>query len=370
MSPRTLLSSALLMITVLAACADRGRIDLLQVAAPPGTVQTLLVATNRAADTATGAPGAGRSSTLRYGQFDISIPPQHQRGAILVAPTAARFDPHRHFAIANATSMDPGTFRQAITRELSTTPASEREVIVFVHGFNTSFVQGLYRTAQLSNDLSLPGVMVHFSWPSVGQPLAYATDRDSVLHARDSLEATLNQISAAGARRIVVIGHSMGAQLVMETLRQLAIGRAPALDRVSAVILVSPDIDTEVFVSQAERIGELPQPFLVISSQRDRVLQLSARLSGQRDRLGNVADPGELRGLGVTLIDVSAFSTGSGHFTAGDSPALLALIDQLGAINSALGSDGAGNLELIPATVLTIRNTTQIILRPFGGDLR
>jgi len=357
----------LLLASGLSACTSGARIDLLDPAAAPGAVQSILVATNRAHDPVTGAPGGGRSTALRYAEVGVAIPPDRQPGEIPLARSQSTFDPRLHFALAGVRQMDAAGFRATLADRLAALPPREREVMVIVHGYNTGFADGVYRSAQLDHDLNLPGVVVHFSWPSAAMPLAYANDRDSALFARDALEGMLGQITQAGARRVVLVGHSMGAHLVMETLRQLAIGTSPVMDRLDAVVLVSPDIDTDVFVAQARRVGSLPQPFFVVTSQRDQILRLSARLSGHEDRLGTLSDPARIDGLGVTLVDVSAFSTGTGHFTLGDSPALVTMMNQLGAVDAALGADRAGQLDLLPATVLGLRNTTQVILRPFGA---
>jgi esterase/lipase superfamily enzyme len=61
----------------------------------------------------------------------------------------------------------------------------------------------------------------------------------------------------------------------METLRQIAIdGRSGLLGRIGTVVLILPDPDVDVFRAQALRIGALPQPFLIVTSPRDRVLAL------------------------------------------------------------------------------------------------
>ena len=69
--------------------------------------------------------------------------------------------------------------------------------------------------AQMAHDLQLPGAVVHYSWPSAAEPLGYAHDRDSALFARDGLEQLMQEITAAGARRIIIVSHSMGSALTM-----------------------------------------------------------------------------------------------------------------------------------------------------------
>jgi len=71
----------------------------------------------------------------------------------------------------------------------------------------------------------------------------------------------------------------------------------------------------------------------------------------------------ELGDLKVTLVDVGAFNTGEGHFNLGNSPALIALMNKAGAAEALVASDGA-MAGLLPMVVLSVRNVTQVILRP------
>ncbi|WP_162300888.1 alpha/beta hydrolase [Alkalilacustris brevis] len=317
------------------------------------------VSTSRALDE-TGF-GAGRSEELRFGRFDISIPPQRDPGSINWPPRSRQADPARDFLVANARLYpDPRAFRHALAPAL----ARERgESIVYVHGFNTGFAKGLYRIAQLTADLDLPGVEIHYSWPSAARPLGYVHDRDSALYARDGLEALLDNLAAAGSGKIMLVAHSMGSLLAMETLRQMAIRDNPTLRNLAGVVLLSPDIDVDLFHAQAREIEDLPQPFILFTSHRDRALSLSARLTGRPDRLGNIGSVAEIADLEVLVLETGEFSVGLGHMDPGSSPAMLELLRNAAAVSTVFEDDG-GRLGFLPGTVLTIRNATEIILAP------
>ena len=88
----------------------------------------------------------------------------------------------------------------------------------------------------------------------------------------------------------------MGSALTMETLRQMALrGSSRALSRIKGVVLISPDLDVDLFRSIALDIGTLPQPFVIFGSSKDRILNLSATISGAPERLGNLDGPDENR---------------------------------------------------------------------------
>ncbi len=349
----------------LAACSDREAIVIQPGARETGQVYTAFVATSRGRNDA-GWYGEARERELDYLSVDVSVPPQRQVGQIKIGMRSV--NPEKHFTVVGKQDYGSATaFTGALRKTLAKQPKGDRDVLVYVHGYNNSFSDGVFRTVQMKHDFDLPGVVVHYSWPSAANPLAYTHDRDSVLYARDGFEILLRQVRAAQPGRIILVGHSLGTMLVMETLRQIEIA-TPGWSRrtLGGVVLVSPDLDIDLFKTQADRLAGLPQPFAIFVSSRDRALQLSARLNGSRRRLGNLTDPEELAEYPVTLIDVSQFAkaTGTRHFTVGTSPLLIALLSNSAAVNEAFGRDRAGRSGLLPGTVITAQNATQLILSP------
>ncbi|WP_212522920.1 alpha/beta fold hydrolase [Actibacterium sp. MT2.3-13A] len=355
-------------LAALAACTPRPDIAVSPAAAQVGTEVPVYVGTTR-------RPGgdaifqSARGSQISYARIDVSIPPGHQPGQIEM--TARAPDPAQHFMASHvAPQAGADAFRAELAGALARRSPANREVLIYVHGFNNTFADGVFRTAQIGHDFDMPGVMVHYSWPSSGRPLGYAYDRDSVLFARDGLVALIEEVNRAGARRVLLVGHSLGAHLSMEALRQLSLKRggsvAPLVD---GVILISPDIDVDVFRSQARTIGHLPQPFVIFASQRDRALALSARLSGESNRLGNLDTVQKVADLEVVVIDVSAYAGGDwlNHLTIAQSPALIRLFSNIAAVEAAFSGDMAGRTGLLPGTVLTVQDATAIILSPVSS---
>lgn len=352
----------------LVSCTARGEAVLDPAAAGIGAVEPVFVGTTRAVDPADNTPYSGlRSPNLRYVRMDISVPPDRKPGEIDWPVRNRKADPTNQFVtVDQAAYATQNGFRADLKRALTARPKNNREVVVFVHGFNNTFAEGTYRLAQLGHDLGLNDVLVHYSWPSKANPLGYVYDRDSALFARDGLETLLNDVAESGAERILLIAHSMGAFVLMEALRQDAIAdNRKVMDRIAGVVLMSPDIDLDVFRSQARRIGPLPQPFVIFTSHKDKALFLSARLTGRnQSRLGNVDSAKELADLNVTVLDTTAYSVGAGHFNTGDSPALLALLGKVADVDRAFAKDKSAQTGLLPGAILTFRNATEIILSP------
>ena len=344
-------------------CSDRIAFPVVPNFAGVQAQEQIFIATSREPDH-DGQFGRGRGETNRFLNVNVSIPATHVPGKI--EQGYANPDPARHFTISSR--QDYGNSQQFLSnlrKSVNARKSGDREITIYVHGYNNSFADGVFRMAQLTHDLQQPGVAVHYSWPSAMNPLGYTYDRDSVLLARDGLEELVRLVRSAGSDRVLLVGHSMGTLLIMETLRQIDISDPDWASRnLSGVLMFSPDIDIDVFKAQARRIRKLPQPFIIFTSKRDRALGLSARLNGSRDRLGELGDPAELKEFPVTLIDITEFGSGAGHFTAGSSPALISILSNTAALEQAFRGDRSGRSGLFPGTVITVQNATQLILSP------
>lgn len=352
----------------LAGCSSAPDVLIRPEAAAIGALETVFVATNRVF--LDGRFQDERQEDLSYTQFVVSVPPERETGA--VEPGRVRRggpNPRTDFvATAGYHLGNPTVFRTALRAEAER--AGTREVMVFIHGFNNTLGTGLYRTAQIRRDYQIPGVAVHYAWPSAGHPLGYAYDRDSALFARDGLEALLTEIARADLD-IVLMAHSLGTGVVMEVLRQLRIGgQDRVIERIRGVILFSPDIDIDVFRAQAQRVGDLPQPFVIFTSQRDRALRISARITGLRERLGNLSSAEQVADFNVTLIDITAFEGGAhdplNHFAGATSPAVVQILREVARVNTAFEQDATQQAGLLPGTILTIQNATQVMLTPIN----
>lgn len=345
----------------LAACAGGARmVSIDEVNQVGGTVVPILVVSSRNLKR-DGALGSDRGDGLVFGRYDVSVPPNRKPGSVSLARFKA--NPRKDFAtINNEIFPSEATFQSQLKAQLLSRPAGRRNAVVFVHGYNTGYEDGLFRFAQFYNDLRLEDVPVHYSWPSAEKLLRYGYDRDSMLFARDGFKAALKSAMVAGAEKVLIVAHSMGSMLVMETLREIAIaGDNFTRSRIGGVILVSPDIDIDVFRSQVRRIGDVPKPFVVFSSKRDRVLEFAANEIYGNGRVGALQLDGELSDLDVNVIDVTEYSRGVlNHDTAISSPAFLKIIGNMpGFANSFDGGFGMVGSET-PDALMSVEDADHI----------
>ncbi|WP_439109372.1 alpha/beta hydrolase [Lentibacter sp.] len=317
----------LIALVPLAAC-ERPQATGFSTPVPEATVETLFIATMRTEGQRGQMFGEKRSETMSYVQAEISIPARHELGKIERATGV--IDASRHFAPLSAKDLADAP---ALAKQLGKTRRKADEpLLIYVHGYNNTLEDAAFRLAQIQHDFELKNPALLFSWPSAGDPLGYAYDRDSVLFARTDFARLLEDLNRAGQRRVIILAHSMGSYLVMEALRQMALqGKTKEIQSLEAVVLMSPDIDPDVFRRQATEIGRLPRPFIIMTTQRDRVLNVAGLLTGRKERLGRIQSAEEVADLDVTVMDFSLFETGEGmgHMVPVSSPAAIRFLRRL-----------------------------------------
>jgi esterase/lipase superfamily enzyme len=248
----------------------------------------LFVASTRSSEHAQAAHSLADPTAATYSLATVSIPAGHVAGHI-ERPGWPGEDRKRHFVLAGRRLLDESGFRNEIAAHISGRVGANRDILVFVHGFNVSLDDARFRLAQIVADGHFGGVPVLFTWPSGGNALAYSSDKERATASRDALEALLQALSTTpGVGRIHILAHSMGTWLAMEALRQGAIaGRADLAGHLGEIMLAAPDIDLAVFEGQMGRLGPDAHVSVFVSAD-DRALSLSSALVGARPRLGGL----------------------------------------------------------------------------------
>jgi esterase/lipase superfamily enzyme len=234
--------------------------------------------------------GGERSAKINFADIAVSIPIAGGRAPGEVQwPAKMPPDPTREFAtisvkrIQQAEAMSHFHGRLAKTRH--------RNVLLFVHGYNTRFEEAVYRLAQIAHDTKAPALPILFTWPSRGSLMGYTYDRESSNYSRDALESVLQTLAKdPQVGEVTVLAHSMGNWVTLEALRQMAIRNGRISTKIKSVMLAAPDVDIDVFRRQIEMIGDKRPPFTLLVSQDDKALAVSRRVWGGAVRLGAI-DP-------------------------------------------------------------------------------
>jgi len=292
----------------------------------PIAVEQIYVATSRKPQKDLALPyGSSRSNILHFVRVDVGIPKAHKKG--MVESTGFKPNPEKHFAaVAMQPYDDAHAFKAAINAKLASKPKGQKEVFLFVHGFNNNFADSTFRAAQLAYDYNIPAVSVHYSWPSAGSIGLYIYDHDSATFARDGLADLIDLIEHTDADRITILAHSMGNYVLMEALRTLVLrGDTEATSKINGLLLAAPDIDIDVFQKQLRDIKKMPKLTVVLVSKKDTALLISGTLTGGHSRVGDGSSIDILQRNGILVMDMSAVDGGE-HSVFASSPTLMTLV--------------------------------------------
>jgi esterase/lipase superfamily enzyme len=219
-------------------------------------------------------------------------------------------------AVVHAYEQAKNELQAEVTRRLAVAP--RKEVVLFVHGYHTTFEQAALTMGELCHFLGRDFVCAIFTWPAGGRHgvFGYASDRESSEYAVEDLVKTLRIIGRTpGVERVHVIAHSRGTDTVMSALAALgaeAYGLRSSPGRefhIGHIVLVAPDLDGDVAVSKIFKVfsdpdlpfGGAPEPGALIPaspnlkltlyvSPDDKALAAAGWLMGSIARLGRV-DP-------------------------------------------------------------------------------
>ena len=334
----TSIVAILLMAMLLGACAGIPR-DVIGLGAEHiataqqngATVRKIYIATTRQkSDNKLEYFSGERAQTMQLGSIDVSIPENHQKGNI-ERLKGKSIDPAQSFLLGKPNLIeDHGRFQANLNNELASRSLGDRDILVFVHGYNTNFSAAVLRVAQFVHDTGYKGVPVLFSWASRGSTFDYLYDLNSALQARDELGRLGLVLSDVNATHFDVVAHSMGNLVTLEAMRTLQLRqRENSRGRLRHVVLASPDIDIDFFKTQLKSVKNLQDRFTVLVSNDDRALSLSQRLAGGVSRVG-ATDPVELAKLGLKVIDLTEIegSSSTNHTKFASSPDIVGLIGQ------------------------------------------
>jgi len=204
------------------------------------------------------APGAGEGTTGPRGvrvlvRFPGTPLPFDVRGGQPVTEPAA----------ARAYDASAAAVRAELAGGLAA--RGTRDILLYVHGFNSRFHDTMATLARIRAETGRDALPVAFSWPA-GNPglFAYFKDRESGAFSVFHLKKTLRLLaSVPGMRRIHVVAHSRGSQVVTTALREMVIaeraaGRDPRRSLgIENLILAAPDLDFSVVRQRliAEQFG-------------------------------------------------------------------------------------------------------------------
>ncbi len=105
----------------------------------------------------------------------------------------------------------------AAVRERARSHADDaRDIVLFVHGYDTSAAEALVRQRLLERELGdrgYPAVVLGFTWPTEGNKLAYLADRDDAFRSAPAfitaaIEPFLRSLDPSCRSNVHLVAHS------------------------------------------------------------------------------------------------------------------------------------------------------------------
>ena len=191
--------------------------------------------------------------------------------------------------------------------------AENGNLVVYIHGYNIDFEKSCRRGALLQRALGLEDRLLLFSWPADGSMLKYTWDEADLVWSVPHIARFLEQIATTtGDGKVDVVAHSLGARGIVQALVRLSYRNS---DRriLNELVLIAPDIDTDIFRQELDQLQSLVNRITVYVSENDKALKLSQEVHGY-PRLGQAGENLAIFDQ-VESIDISAIGTRrfSGH---------------------------------------------------------
>ena len=191
-------------------------------------------------------------------------------------------------------------FRIFLSRQLAR--SSSKEVLLFIHGFNSDFDEPLQSVAELWHFMGRTVLPIAYAWPASKRGIAsYAYDRESGEFTVYHLKQLLRLLGSCPEVACVnILTHSRGGDIVSDALRELNIqmrasGEDPrTLLKINTVVLAAPDFDVEVASQRitAERLWQVANRSVIYVSSKDRELRKASWVFNSASRFGELSPSG------------------------------------------------------------------------------
>lgn len=202
-------------------------------------------------------------------------------------------------------------------------------IVIYIHGYKIDFEKSCRRSAVLQRALGLRDRLLLFSWPADDNMLKYTWDESDLIWSVPYLTETIDEIvRRVGKGRVDVVAHSLGARGAVQALARMAY-RESAAYVLNELVLIAPDIDTDIFRQELPLVKKTASRITVYASDKDKPLKLSHEVHGY-PRLGMA---GEYLTVfeGVETVDISLVGTRrfSGHIYHLFNPEVIEDLKQL-----------------------------------------
>lgn len=222
---------------------------------------------------------------LRFGYYDVAVTFKRAPRYNPLVSDRYQFRIYSIHLYGDAAEFGSGLKRDAPQN-------STNEVLLFIHGYNTPFEDGVFRTAQLAVELDFHGLPIYFAWPGGEHWWEYIAAVDQVATAANELATLLRLlVRNRNLTTLHVIAHSLGNRVLTQAIDKLGADSTLGQARIADVVMVAPDVNRGQFAQVTTAMVQLFDRRTVYVSDTDLALRLSSAFSketrvGQRTPIG------------------------------------------------------------------------------------
>jgi esterase/lipase superfamily enzyme len=291
------------------------------------------------------SPLAGNQ--MRIGSCQVNVPSQHAVGSL---DAGIQGSSDKYFQMRALSEFQNNEILDRLKS------SGSKEIILFVHGFNVQFEEAIYRSAQMKYDLKFQGEVISFSWPAggmdeslLGQLFIKAIYEENFLNAVNSriyFQSFLKSLIGLD-KKIHLIVHSMGHQLVLPVVAQLA--QSEKNPFLGELILNAPDFDRDEFRTISSDLIRSSERITLYCSPGDNALIASAKVNA-KPRVGMCTRLQGIDVINVNEVDDPVLGiAGLGHGYYSSRPILTDIYQVLLGVKVEkrlfIRKSGAGNAE-------------------------
>lgn len=241
--------------------------------------------------------GDNRDSQLHYGLAYVHIPKHHRVGSTgSLGGMIFGYDPYVSVQRVEEYKSS-GEFFDDVKHRLKTDDSANKNVLIFIHGYNNTFDDSLIRVAQVGVDVGVEDYhSFMFSWASRGDPIEYTVDEATIDASEPFLEQFLTNAikNIPNGYRVSIIAHSMGNRALLRVTSKTIQHVAQKENfKFWQIFLAAPDVDVDVFKQLAPAYMKVASNVTIYTSPADGAVHLSQALH-YYPRVGYVKDERQL----------------------------------------------------------------------------
>lgn len=259
----------------------------------------------------------GGNAICHLGEVTVTVPARHKTADKIKAELGMRWevsDKRRGeaFTIWSAAPLDEETFWSRATALLADDDPNNKQAFVYIHGFNNTFEDAAFRTAQIKYDTGFDGPAFFYSWPANGKLTDYLSDQEDADLSVQAVTDFIREIRLQMPEDVEVnlIAHSMGSRIMGQAMFRLAQDQA-VIDAggFGHIIFASGDLDRCLFAEWVGASRTIAEDVTLYMSEKDKAVQLSdmlrklSVLGREDDPKGRIGFIDELTGVPVFDFD-------------------------------------------------------------------